>query len=499
MVDIAQQKKISIDPWLFGVVVFLLFAIYASTFFSFYNVFSEEGSGQSHAPLLLVVSLYLVYWAWKADRHPIKIQVSVFFALLMVVASLSWLAAGLVFVEAMQQVSLILMLALVIVAMLGYAQGRRYLVPVLLLLSLLPVWNVLVPYLQMNSAVLSTNLLQLSGLTATREGYLILIPGGSFEVADECSGLKFLVVSVSLAVIHSQIARVGVKDLIIYMIVAALLALVSNAIRIYIVVLIGYLEGMDHALVRDHNNVGWIVFALLILPLLIFAERILRKRGVKNDALTESDEQRRGVVTNPVIGSILVVLSFSLGPGLLTYFDSVKTNAIVDHVKASSDMGGWHKYSSQLEEWKPLWTEGDRSLQGRFNRGDDFVDLFATQFLKQEDGHEAVNISHRVYDIKKWSRISRSAKVIPYGESGTISLEETLLKSIGNKRRLVWQWYRTNDNFVQGDVKAKLNNLVGTLKGRPDITVYILSKEIVKDEENAVSVLSDFVDRYVQI
>jgi hypothetical protein len=73
-----------------------------------------------------------------------------------------------------------------------------------------------------------------------------------------------------------------------------------------------------------------------------------------------------------------------------------------------------------------------------------------------------------------------------------------VLKSPANKRRLVWQWYGANGSFVRGNVEAKLTNLVGILSGHPDMTVYILSKEVVKGEEYATEVLTDFAGHYLQ-
>jgi EpsI family protein len=285
----------------------------------------------------------------------------------------------------------------------------------------------------------------------------------------------------------------------VYVVLAAMIGIISNVIRICIVVLIGYYFGMSHELVQDHDSIGWIVFTLHIFPFLLLGERALRKRGVKRSGGGESISPMQSALGYKMTGFLSVVFAFSLGPGLNAYFNTVETNQISDHVSANFKENGWQQVSSNLVEWRPLWSEGDRTFQGKFTRENDVVELYATQFLRQQDGREAVNISHRVYDIDKWSRISRSAKVISYGDSGEMTVEETLLKSPENKLRLVWRWYLANDRFIQSDMEAKLSNLVGTLNGRPDISVYILSKEIVKSDEHATHVLSDFVHHYLDI
>ena len=73
----------------------------------------------------------------------------------------------------------------------------------------------------------------------------------------------------------------------------------------------------------------------------------------------------------------------------------------------------------------------------------------------------------------------------------------TLLQGPGHKQRQVWQWYRTNKKNIPNNAEAKLNNLLGVLSGTPDIAVYIVSKEVTKNEENASEVLTGFVNAYL--
>ncbi|MCU7844956.1 MAG: EpsI family protein [Candidatus Thiodiazotropha sp. (ex Monitilora ramsayi)] len=487
-----------IDGLLVAISILVLAVVYSGTVVSFYNVFSEEGSDQSHAPLLVLVSLFLIHRAWSSGHKNIRIHANLAFVLLLAGVSLVWLAAGLVFVEAGQQVSLILMFVLVVLSLFGVSDGRRYIVPILLLLTLLPVWNVFVPYLQTLSAVLSSLMLDLSGVTSTREGFLLIIPNGTFEVADECSGLKFQVIGITLALIHTQLSRVGLGSVLLYMLAASGLALISNVIRIYVVVLIGYAYGMDHELVHDHNSIGWVIFTVLFFPFLLLGEKQFQKRKISVEIKNEKEPAKLSL-NRRILSVSLVIFAFSLGPGLSAYFNRVDLGNQPDRVSVNNVMGDWHQFSTGLGEWEPLWTVGDRTLEGRFREGSNEIDLFATQFLKQRHGREAVNLSHRVYNIEKWSRISRSAKVVKISDKTEMAVEETLLKSPGNKKRLVWLWYRTNDKLVQSNAEAKLNNLIGVIRGQPDITVYILSKEIVRGEEHASGVLADFVRDYLTL
>jgi EpsI family protein len=156
----------------------------------------------------------------------------------------------------------------------------------------------------------------------------------------------------------------------------------------------------------------------------------------------------------------------------------------------------WRLVNSQLPDWSPIWSKGDETFEGSFERQGNRVDLFATLFLRQRQGSEAVNVRHRVYDVEKWSRISRSARVIELPDAGKVEVEETLLR-MGPRQRLVWLWYQTNGKIVSSPMQAKLNNLIGVVRGQPEVAVFVLSREIIQDQNHAGEILEQFFKSYL--
>jgi EpsI family protein len=492
---VASQRRV--DSWLLLTVFILLLAFYYSTVLSFYNVFAEEGAGQSHAPLLLAVSLYLLYRAWHQGGKQIILHCSQGATGVLALLSLLWMALGLVFVEAGQQAVLILIAATAAIALLGWRSAVKYLMPILLLLTVLPIYSPVVPYLQTASAHASALVLDLAGLTLLRDGYLLIIPNGAFEVADACSGLKFQIVGITLALIHTQLIAVPARVVITYVVLASLLAFVSNTLRIVIVVEIGYRYGMEHDYVQDHNFIGWVLFSILFFLFLFTGERRLRKYEFSRSA-GQIKPPVSGSPTNRYLGLAMVVLVLSIGPLLFSYFTSREIASTENEIRSLQSIPGWRVESSQLSAWAPIWTRGDHSFEGSFSNAEEWVDLFATEFNRQYQGKEAVNVSHRVYDIEKWSRISRSARVVEVPGAGKLRVEETLLKSSNQRQRLVWQWYRTNDAICSSPLLAKLNNLIGVMTGHPNISVFVLSKEVIQDQKHASVVLERFFKSYLK-
>jgi EpsI family protein len=481
--------------WLATIFAILL-ALYYSTVLSFYNIYSDEGYGQSHAPLLLAVSIYLLYRAWDRGGRRFRIRLNLVAAAAVAVLSLLWMVLGLVFIEAGQQAVLILIVAVTLIALLGWGQGAKFIMPFLLLWTVLPLYSPVVPYLQTLAAQSSALVLDLIGLTSTRDGYLLIIPNGTFEVADACSGLKFQMVGVTLALIHTQLIQVSARATIAYVALASLLAFVSNVIRIVVVVIIGYFFGMESEYVQDHNFIGWILFAIFFFLYLFFGEKQLRRYESNKEGGADTRAETGRI--RPKAASLLaVLLALAAGPMALIYFTSQGAVSDKNLLNVLHEQTDWQQTASSLAEWAPIWTRGTESFEGSFERNGERVDLFATMFKQQRQGHEAVNLSHRVYDIEKWSRISRSARVIELPQMGKVEVEETLLRSPDQKQRLVWLWYHTNHKIVSSPMQAKMNNLIGVVSGEPDIAVFVLSREIIRDQMRASGILEQFFKSYL--
>ena len=487
-----------VDGWLLLAVFTILLLFHYSTVVSFYNVYSEEGYDQTHAPLLLLTSLYLLYRTWTRNGRQINLRFNRLAMVLLIPLSLLWMILGLVFVEAGQQAMLILIAALAVISMLGLRAGSKYLMPILLLLTVVPVWHLIVPYLQTGSAQLSAYLLDLIGITSTREGFLLIIPNGTFEVADACSGLKFQMIGITLALIHIQMIMVPTRAALIYVLLASLLAFLSNVLRIVVVVALGYHFGMENEYVRDHGFIGWILFSVFFFLFLTLGEKWLQGRAIVSQVEEAAPCSNNGSARR-ITGVGMVVLAFSIGPILHGYFMNRGHSSNNEEISLLTQMPDWRRISNQLSDWEPIWTKGDQTFEGSFLNVDERVEVFATKYKRQRQGHEAVNVSHSVYKSDKWSRISKSAKVIMLPDVGEVTVQETLLTSPNKRKRLVWLWYRTNNKIVASKVQAKLNNLIGVIGGKPEITVFVVSKEIIRNEAHAAEVLERFLKAYLAL
>src|SRR3546814_20335888 len=87
-----------------------------------------------------------------------------------------------------------------VAAALGEKLVRALLFPLAYALLLVPFGEELVPLLQTLTARISIALLHVSGLEAHLEGVFITTRAGFFEVAEECSGVSFLIAMLAYSV-----------------------------------------------------------------------------------------------------------------------------------------------------------------------------------------------------------------------------------------------------------------------------------------------------------
>lgn len=194
-------------------------------------------------------------------------------------------------------------------AVLGLARTQTFLPYILLLALSLPVGAVLVPALVDLASLVVGTWVGWFGMTALIEGNSITLPYGRLIIAGGCSGYRYLAVAVMLAMMTSILNDYRWRGWAVTLLTAATLGLIANWVRITILVIVAYQTDMQSDMIADHETMGWIVFAVVILPALYFSP--VRKR--KSD---KSLSAKTSVFTKT--GVIAVVVAVILGPITVT-------------------------------------------------------------------------------------------------------------------------------------------------------------------------------------
>ena len=92
------------------------------------------------------------------------------------------------------------------------------------------------------------------------------MPFGTLVIADSCSGLRYLIVGLAIAVYALKDSQLPFLTKVKMFALAAVLSVVANWLRVFALVLIAYYSDMKSSLVVDHDGFGIVVFFVLFLP-----------------------------------------------------------------------------------------------------------------------------------------------------------------------------------------------------------------------------------------
>ncbi len=165
----------------------------------------------------------------------------------------------------------------VVVTVLGPVAAILLASPLLYALFLVPFGDEIVGPLQTVTARIAVGLTHLSGVPATLHGFYIDTPAGRFIVAEECSGVKFLIAMVALGTLVAWTAFQSWKRRIAFLTGAVVVSIVANGIRAWGTIFAAQYVGAERAGGIDHLVYGWIFFAVIVGAVLATAWRFFER------------------------------------------------------------------------------------------------------------------------------------------------------------------------------------------------------------------------------
>ncbi len=163
------------------------------------------------------------------------------------------------------------------VAILGPRIAMLILLPLGMACFLVPFGDEIIPPLQMITADIAIALTHWSGVPAHIDGIYIDTPAGLFIVAEACSGVKFLIAMVTLAVLICFTQFDSWQRRAAFMAVAIIVPILANGVRAWGTIFIAQSQGVEFAAGFDHIFYGWIFFAIVLIVVLAAAWRFFER------------------------------------------------------------------------------------------------------------------------------------------------------------------------------------------------------------------------------
>jgi exosortase A len=188
----------------------------------------------------------------------------------------AWLGAGLLAwelgtatsINLMAQLGTVIIMQAAVAVLLGPRIVAALLFPFAYMIFLVPFGDEIVPPLQAITAKMAVALTQVSGVPATISGVFIDTPVGRFEVAQACSGVKFLVAMIALGTLVAHLCFRSWKRRAAFMSACAIVPVLANWVRAWGTIYIAQSRGVEFAAGFDHIVYGWFFFAIVMTALL---------------------------------------------------------------------------------------------------------------------------------------------------------------------------------------------------------------------------------------
>jgi EpsI family protein len=198
----------------------------------------------SHGFLIPLVSAYI---AWRRRGRLCAlgpVSGSVLGVLTVACGVLVLLAGRLASIVALQELSIVLSLSGLILAVAGFSALRLLWFPVAYLLFMIPFWDVVTERLhyplQLQTATVGSHLIRLLGIPVSQETTLLHLPNATLEVARVCSGVNYLVsvVAVGMAVAYLWLSKNSRRAALVG--AAVLIAVAANPVRVALIGVLAY-------------------------------------------------------------------------------------------------------------------------------------------------------------------------------------------------------------------------------------------------------------------
>jgi EpsI family protein len=328
------------------------------------------------------------------------------------------------------------------------------------------------------TAELTIALTHASGIPAVIEGVFIDTPVGLFEVAEACSGVKFLIAMVALGTLVAHLCFRSWWRRAAFMVVAVVLPVLANGVRAWGTIYIAQSQGVEFAAGFDHIFYGWVFFGVVMAALLAMSWRFFDRRADERFVDPAAIAGLRWVdrlETWTAPGWRAVATAAALALATLGWAHAATSvEAELPQALTAPQVIGWVQVNPRhAYPWHPRAAGADRKLTATFRdeQGHE-VDVVLALYAAQSEGREAGAFGEgALVPDTEWRWFSPEPPI-----DGAVG---DRLQALGTVQRAAMTWYRHGD--WTGGSRAHLKLLAMgdalTLRARPTIMLIVSAED----------------------
>ena len=462
------------------------FALYYGTGASMVSIWNSSETF-AHGYAILPISLWLI---WRRRDRFARIPAVPYPPALLLLALLGagWLAGHMGDVSVVMQYCFVAMIPTAALALFGPRLAGAFAFPLLFLLFAVPFGEIFVDPLIHLTADFTVWAVQATGIPVLRNGTRFDLPTGSWSVVEACSGIRYLISSVTLGSLYAYLTYSSNRRRAVFIALSIVVPIVANGLRAYMIVMIGHYSSMEHATGVDHLVYGWLFFGLIMF-IMFWLGSFWRQDEKPAPAQVRSEtvagaqahDSRSMARIMPMAIAVIVVLA--LWPAFSAINERANHNPapveLAEPAIRLDQAGGF-------PDWQVRFMEPDARLARTWQvpGADRPVRLEVLYYRNQDKQKGLISSVNRLTGEKDaFHAVTSSTRSEPAGAS-SLPLRETLLAS-PNGKLVVWQTMWVNGGYLTSNVVGKLRQAQGRLLFQGDDGALVLLAAPYGDDPDA--------------
>lgn len=406
----------------------------------------------AHGLLVAPIFVWLV-WRKRVALSRVAPQPCVWGLPLLLLCLAGWLAAEAAGVQVVRQLCFIASIPALAITMLGWRVAWQVAYPLAFLFLGVPMGEGLMQPLMNYTADFTVGALQYMHFPVYREGTFFELPSGSWSVVEACSGLRYLIASVTVGTLFAYLSYRSLWRRAAFILASFVVPVIANGFRALMIVLLAHYSDMKIATGADHIIYGWVFFGLIML-LLFWIGAFWQEKEAEDVTPDASSPASRPVPALRLAGAAVAVVVVLLLP--VIYANELAQRPVSPAPALSlpaSPGDGWTlDGGGELTDWRPHFQNPDRERSVQYRRNDEVVVVHLAWYGRQRQDAELIN--SRNYMIEQehpvWANVGE--RLID-GQGHPV--RETELRSVP-LRLLIHDWFVVGGTPTVSSIQAKL-------------------------------------------
>ena len=392
----------------------------------------------------------------------------------------------------------------VVLTIYGWKTGIRHQLPVIHLVFMLPLpqiiyWKMNI-FLQTISSQIGVFIVDLAGIPVFLEGNIIDLGVYKLQVAEACSGLRYLFPILSFTYLTAILYKGPFWHKAVLMLSAVPLTVLMNSFRIGVIGIMVNSYGIEHAEGFMHFFEGWVIFLACIGLLALLAVGLQRMTPKPLPLMEAIDFDTQGLM--PIMGRI-TALRPSRPLAIIALLTLLASAAWVWRGDSDGEVvprDSFAMFPRQLSEWSGAASLLDADIERVLAATDymnaayiapgeaDYVHFFSAFYSNQSKG-DGIHSPEVCLPVGGWEIFSLDQHRVDMPETvyGSFDVNRAVIQK-GMSKQLVYYWFEQRGKRLTNDVLAKGSVILdGITMGRTDGALVRFTTPIGHNEPEAAA------------